>query len=263
MRLLAGAELVGFMRYRFRDTKKEYIFDVLSGQFSYTKLHGVYSQRIRATDKGGYPSIPIYFKTDEGREVYCKIQLHRIAASLGALSRGFYRAAALNAMEVDGLGVEDITLSINHADLDKHNCCIYNLEWVSQADNNRHRFLAEKVLAVDERGRINILICSCYTAVGGRLRKGIYMSAERNAEAFGKYLENGANGAQYRGEPYSKYMSRQISEANLPADVDAMNVLDKHGDPYVIQLAGRTIWQILADCWAIKVVEVLSDKEVA
>jgi len=86
------------------------------------------------------------------------------------------------------------------------------------------------------------------------------MSAERNPEYFGEFISNRCSGRWYRGEPYAKYMSRQISAANLRVGTTHMTVYDEDGEPHFIRIVGRTVWQILADCYEVRAVTVIPEK---
>jgi hypothetical protein len=168
-----------------------------------------------------------------------------------------YKQAAIYAMEMDKCSVDEICLHVNHADADPTNNFAYNLEWTVSWENRRHIELAKLVPPVDSKGKKNIISCAVDTGIGGKLRAGIYMSAQRVPEAFGNFLTNGANGAFYNGEPYAKYISRAIDNANLQVGIATIHVKGKNGKEHFIEVAGRTVWQIIGDMWAVKAVEII------
>jgi hypothetical protein len=160
------------------------------------------------------------------------------------------------AMESEERYGSEIMLHVNHADGDTLNAYAYNLEWTTAQENRAQLELRRLVPEYDSRGRRN---AHPYTANGHdavRLRAGIYMSAQREPAAFGDFCNNGANGAYHAGEPYAKFISRAIATANLPADAAFIRVTDKDGNERRIAVGGRTIWQIIGDCWAARAVEI-------
>jgi hypothetical protein len=175
---------------------------------------------------------------------------------------------ALHAMVAEYRSIGELTMHVNHADLDKHNNYRFNLEWDSADENTTQARIAAETPLQDKRGRKNIFPCkngnsklgakiSTDKNARGKLRAGFFMSAARLPESFGTYLTGGCNGAMHGSETYSKFMSDALSAANLPADVDIIQVKNKAGSEYKIIVSNRTIHQILGNLWDVRAIEII------
>lgn len=276
MRMLKNAKPVGFMRWRFSDDAgRVFTVHILTGYFSVINPDGTIPGD--ADYRGwreGYPTMTLNFMGSDGKLFHRHPCVHKVAMCLDPIQRGLHRQTALYAMAATGCSIYDIDEEVNHADGDTTNAFSYDLEWTLDEENLWHKGLMKQIPILDSKGRSNRIafkpdaeICQELwdklndkqrsRIMKDKLRKGIYMSAQRVPDAFGDFLINGANGAMYKGEPYAKFISRAIDAASFAYNIDFIRFADKKGREHTIEVAGRTVWQIIGDCWAVRAIGVI------